>query len=110
MEHQVVTPPSPHHLSHTDNTPSQRNPDLVQYAYTPDSIWRNRDTFLQGREQIVAFLREKWAKEGEYRLRKELFAFTDDKVRVPCLPILTYMHAWSLDARLRRRASQQTRR
>jgi nuclear transport factor 2 (NTF2) superfamily protein len=52
----------------------------VQYAYTPDSIWRNRDTFLQGREQIVEFLRKKWAKEQGYRLRKELFAFTDDKV------------------------------
>ncbi|KAK3901189.1 hypothetical protein C8A05DRAFT_45118 [Staphylotrichum tortipilum] len=59
-----------------------KNPDLVQYAYTPDSVWRNRDTFLQGREQIVAFLRQKWAKEGEYRLRKELFAFGGDKIAV----------------------------
>jgi nuclear transport factor 2 (NTF2) superfamily protein len=58
-----------------------RNPELVQFAYTPDSIWRNRDTFLQGREEIVEFLRKKWAKENGYRLRKELFAFTDDKVR-----------------------------
>ncbi|KAG7291819.1 hypothetical protein NEMBOFW57_001840 [Staphylotrichum longicolle] len=56
-----------------------KNPEFVQLAYTPDSIWRNRDTFLQGREAIVDFLRKKWAKEGEYRLRKELFAFTDDK-------------------------------
>jgi nuclear transport factor 2 (NTF2) superfamily protein len=57
-----------------------RNAELVKYAYTPDSIWRNRDTFLQGREEIVEFLRNKWSKEGEYRLRKELFAFTDNKV------------------------------
>lgn len=57
-----------------------RNPELVQYAYTPDSIWRNRDTFLQGRDEIVDFLRKKWAKENDYRLRKELFAFTDNKV------------------------------
>ena len=55
---------------------------MVQYAYTPDSIWRNRDTFLQGRDEIVEFLRKKWAKEQEYRLRKELFAFTDNKVRL----------------------------
>jgi nuclear transport factor 2 (NTF2) superfamily protein len=59
---------------------ASRNPELVQHAYTPDSVWRNRDTFLQGREEIVEFLRKKWAKEGEYRLRKELFAFTDNKV------------------------------
>lgn len=60
----------------------------MQYAYTPDSIWRNRDTFLQGREQIVEFLRKKWAREQGYRLRKELFAFTEDKVRyyVPLPP------------------------
>lgn len=59
---------------------SLRNPELVQFAYTPDSIWRNRDTFLQGRDEIVDFLRKKWAKECEYRLRKELFAFTENKV------------------------------
>lgn len=49
-------------------------------AYTPDSIWRNRDSFLQGRDEIVQFLQKKWAKENGYRLRKELFAFTDNKV------------------------------
>jgi nuclear transport factor 2 (NTF2) superfamily protein len=51
-------------------------------AYTPDSIWRNRDTFLQGRDEIAKFLAAKWAKEKGYRLRKELFAFTDNKVRL----------------------------
>ncbi|KAK0655807.1 hypothetical protein B0T16DRAFT_451442 [Cercophora newfieldiana] len=59
-----------------------KNPEVVQYAYTPDSIWRNRDTFLQGREEIVKFLSAKWAKEDGYRLRKELFAFTDNKIAV----------------------------
>lgn len=49
-------------------------------AYTPDSIWRNRDQFLQGRDAIEAFLSKKWEKENGYRLRKELFAFTDNKV------------------------------
>jgi nuclear transport factor 2 (NTF2) superfamily protein len=52
-------------------------------AYTPDSIWRNRDTFLSGRDEIVDFLTKKWAKENGYRLRKELFSFTDNKVSVP---------------------------
>lgn len=49
-------------------------------AYTPDSIWRNRDQFLQGRDEIKEFLSKKWANEDGYRLRKELFAFTDNKV------------------------------
>ena len=87
MEYQVGIDPisdswsttSGHLLSLCQHDP--RNPELVQFAYTPGSIWRNRDTFLQGRAEIVEFLRNKWAKEGDYRLRKELFAFTDNKVR-----------------------------
>ncbi|KAK5663228.1 hypothetical protein OQA88_6646 [Cercophora sp. LCS_1] len=59
-----------------------KNPEVVQFAYTPDSIWRNRDTFLQGRDEIVKFLRNKWGVENGYRLRKELFAFTDNKIAV----------------------------
>ena len=58
-----------------------RNPEAISLAYTPDSIWRNRDVFLRGREAIIGFLQNKWAKEDGYRLRKELFAFTDDKVK-----------------------------
>lgn len=49
-------------------------------GYTADSIWRNRGTFLQGRDEIVKFLTDKWIREQGYRLRKELFAFTDNKV------------------------------
>jgi nuclear transport factor 2 (NTF2) superfamily protein len=52
----------------------------VKNGYTSDSIWRNRDTFLRGTDEIVAFLTKKWEKENGYRLRKELFAFTDNKV------------------------------
>ncbi|KAK3394072.1 hypothetical protein B0H63DRAFT_34382 [Podospora didyma] len=59
-----------------------RNPEVVQFAYTPDSIWRNRGTFLQGRDAIVEFLSDKWSRENGYRLRKELFAFTDNKIAV----------------------------
>jgi nuclear transport factor 2 (NTF2) superfamily protein len=53
---------------------------VVKNAYTADSIWRNRDTFLKGQDEIVAFLTKKWSVENGYRLRKELFAFTDNKV------------------------------
>ncbi|KAE9397498.1 DUF1348-domain-containing protein [Gymnopus androsaceus JB14] len=59
-----------------------RNPPQVSLSYTPDSIWRNRDTFLQGREDIVKFLTKKWEKEHFYVLRKDLFSFTDDKIAV----------------------------
>lgn len=58
-----------------------RNPSAVKMAYTPDSIWRNRDRFFQGRDAIEQFLTEKWATENGYRLRKELFTFRDNKVR-----------------------------
>jgi len=57
-----------------------RNPQIVKNAYTEDSIWRNRDTFIKGHDEIVEFLTKKWAVEDGYRLRKELFAFTDNKV------------------------------
>ncbi|KAH9895525.1 DUF1348-domain-containing protein [Xylariomycetidae sp. FL2044] len=59
-----------------------KNPSLVKMAYTPDSIWRNRDQFLQGREAIEAFLTRKWERERGYRLRKELFAFGGDRIAV----------------------------
>ena len=58
------------------------DPERVASAYTEDSQWRNRDEFFQGREAIVEFLRRKWSRELEYRLRKELWAFTDDRISV----------------------------
>lgn len=61
---------------------AKRDPDVIKMAYTPDSIWRNRDQFLVGRDAIREFLSKKWDKEQGYRLRKELFAFTDDKIAV----------------------------
>jgi len=57
-------------------------PVRVSLAYTPDSIWRNRAEFLRGRPAIVAFLTRKWAKELDYRLIKELWAFGDDRIAV----------------------------
>jgi len=61
---------------------NSRDPERVALAYTVDSRWRNRAEFLSGREEIVAFLRRKWAKELEYRLAKELWAFTDTRIAV----------------------------
>ncbi|MCA1299440.1 nuclear transport factor 2 family protein [Stappia indica] len=61
---------------------NSRNPAKVAQAYTPDSLWRNRSEFLQGREAIEAFLTRKWEGEREYRLIKELWAFTDNRIAV----------------------------
>lgn len=59
-----------------------RDPERVAKAYTVDSVWRNRDEFINGREEIVAFLRRKWAKELDYVLRKDLWCFTTDRIAV----------------------------
>ena len=59
-----------------------RDPDKVAAAYTVDSVWRNRDTFVTGREEIAAFLRGKWDRELEYALRKDLWAFTANRIAV----------------------------
>jgi len=61
---------------------NRRNPDKVSLAYTPDSRWRNRAEFINGRQEIVAFLTRKWAKELDYRLIKELWAFTENRIAV----------------------------
>ena len=54
----------------------------MSLAYTPDSVWRNRAEFLSGRDAIVAFLQRKWTRELDYRLIKEVWAFTDDRIAV----------------------------
>jgi hypothetical protein len=59
-----------------------RDPEKVSLAYTPDSRWRNRSDFLRGRDDIVRFLTDKWERELEYRLVKELWAFTHDRIAV----------------------------
>lgn len=59
-----------------------RDPEKVALVYTEDTIWRNRSEFPKGREQVKEFLRRKWSKELEYRLIKELWAFTDNRIAV----------------------------
>ena len=61
---------------------NSRDPERVARAYSVDSRWRNRDEFFQGRETIIDFLRRKWAKEFDYRLMKELWAFTGNRISV----------------------------
>ncbi|KAJ4340619.1 hypothetical protein N0V87_002280 [Didymella glomerata] len=65
-----------------DLTKTIRDPQTIAKAYTADSIWRNRSTFLEGTVAIEQFLTQKWEKEKSYRLRKELFAFTHNKIAV----------------------------
>jgi nuclear transport factor 2 (NTF2) superfamily protein len=59
-----------------------RDPHRVSLAYTPDSVWRNRDTFVTGREGIVELLTAKWEREQDYVLRKSLWAFGGDRIAV----------------------------
>lgn len=61
---------------------NSRDPDRVALAYTEDSRWRNRAEFFSGREAIAAFLRRKWARELEYRLIKEVWAFDGNRIAV----------------------------
>jgi len=61
---------------------NSRDPQRVSLAYTEDTVWRNRDRFLTGRAEVVAFLTEKWARELDYALRKSLWSFTEDRIAV----------------------------
>ena len=69
-----------------------RDPERVSLAYSADSRWRNRSTFLHGREEIVAFLRQKWDRELDYRLIKELWAFSGHRIAV------RFAYEWHDDA------------
>lgn len=69
-----------------------RDPEKVAMAYTLDSQWRNRNEFLKGRADIVEFLKRKWAKEQEYRLIKELWAFEGNRIAV------RFAYEWHDDA------------
>jgi nuclear transport factor 2 (NTF2) superfamily protein len=59
-----------------------RDPERVAGAYTDDSVWRNRDVFVAGRDEIVAFLTAKWQRELDYALRKSLWTFSENRIAV----------------------------
>ena len=71
---------------------NSRDPEKVSLAYTPDSKWRNRAEFVNGRAEIVQFLQRKWAREMDYRLIKELWAFTENRIAV------RFAYEWHDDA------------
>ena len=71
---------------------NSRNPEKVSLAYTQDTQWRNRSTFVNGRDDVVKFLRIKWEKEFEYRLIKELWAFEGNRIGV------RYAYEWHDDS------------
>jgi uncharacterized protein len=66
----------------TEDAWNTRDPERVAQAYTVDSEWRNRAEFFKGRDAIIAFLRKKWSAERDYRLRKELWCFTGNRISV----------------------------
>ncbi|MBL4750448.1 MAG: nuclear transport factor 2 family protein [Amylibacter sp.] len=59
-----------------------QNPEKIALAYTPDSIWRNRADFPKGRAEIIVFLTQKWQREHDYRLIKELWAYSGNRISV----------------------------
>ena len=61
---------------------NSRDPERVSLAYSEDSVWRNRDRFVRGRAEIVAFLADKWERELDYALRKSLWTFADNRIAV----------------------------
>ena len=71
---------------------NSRDPEKIALAYTPDSQWRNRAEFVSGRNEIVAFLKRKWARELDYRLIKEVWGFRLDRMAV------RFAYEWRDDA------------
>jgi nuclear transport factor 2 (NTF2) superfamily protein len=87
MEQRPPLPPFTHEtalqkVQFAENAWNSKDPVKVSLAYTPDTEWRNRDQFLNGREEVVAFLTKKWEKELNYRLKKELWSYTDNRISV----------------------------
>ena len=65
-----------------ENAWNTKDPEKVSKAYTIDTEWRNRDTFLNGREEVIEFLSQKWRKELDYKLKKELWCFNENRIAV----------------------------
>jgi nuclear transport factor 2 (NTF2) superfamily protein len=65
-----------------ENAWNTKDAENVSKAYTIDTEWRNRDTFLNGREEVIEFLNQKWKKELNYKLKKELWCFTENRIAV----------------------------
>jgi nuclear transport factor 2 (NTF2) superfamily protein len=89
-ENHEVRPPVPPFNEETarqkvkaaENAWNTRDPERVALAYSEDSRWRNRDEFFEGREAIKEYLRRKWSRELDYRLKKEMWCYTDNRIAV----------------------------
>lgn len=87
MEKKLPVPPftletAKQKIQMAENAWNSQNPEQVSLAYTPDSEWRNRHLFINGREEIVQFLTQKWKNELDYKLKKEYWAHTEDRIAV----------------------------
>jgi len=97
MESKPPLPPfnretAPQKVRMAEDAWNSRDPDRVVQVYTEDTVWRNRAEFPSGRTEVHAFLRRKWAKELDYRLIKELWAFSDNRIAV------RFAYEWHDDA------------
>jgi nuclear transport factor 2 (NTF2) superfamily protein len=87
MEHKLPLPPfnfetATQKVKMAEDAWNTKDPERVSLAYTIDTEWRNRDQFINGREEVKAFLKKKWENELEYKLKKELWAFTNNRIAV----------------------------
>ena len=79
-------------VQNAENLWNTRDPEKVVLGYTEDSVWRNRAEFLNGRDQIKAFLRRKWDRELDYRLKKTLWCWHENRIAV------TFEYEWHDDS------------
>ncbi|MCX6180391.1 MAG: nuclear transport factor 2 family protein [Bacteroidetes bacterium] len=87
MEQKLPLPPfnfetATQKVKMAENAWNSKDPERVSLAYTIDTEWRNRDQFINGREEVKTFLKMKWEKEVDYKLKKELWAFTNNRIAV----------------------------
>ena len=87
MEQKLPLPPFSYEdavekIQKAEDAWNSKNPENISKAYTIDSEWRNRDTFINGREEIVTFLNKKWDNEVNYKLKKEYWAHTKNRIAV----------------------------
>lgn len=75
-----------------ENAWNSKQPEVVATAYSLDTKWRNRDTFINGRDEIVEFLKDKWARENHYKLIKELWTVSENRIAV------RFAYEWQSDA------------
>lgn len=87
MEQQHLIPPftletALQKVQKAEDAWNSKDPIKVSKSYSEDTEWRNRDQFINGRQEVVQFLTQKWKKELDYKLKKELWAFTDNRIAV----------------------------